>query len=34
MNFDYSDKVEALRARLIDFIDNEVTPGETVYHAQ
>ncbi len=34
MNFDYSAKVEALRARLIDFIDNEVTPGETVYHAQ
>ncbi len=34
MNFDYSAKVEALRARLIDFIDNEVTPGEAVFHAQ
>ncbi len=34
MNFDYSDKVEALRTRLIDFIDNEVTPGEAVFRAQ
>ena len=34
MNFDYSDKVEALRARLIDFIDNEVTHNEAVFHAQ
>ena len=34
MNFDYSDKVLKLRARLDEFMREEVFPAETVYAAQ
>lgn len=32
MNFDYSPKVEALRERLLAFMDAHVYPNEKVYH--
>ena len=32
MNFEYSDKVEALRGRLMAFMDEHVYPNEQTYH--
>ena len=32
MNFEYSDKVEALRGRLMGFMDEHVYPNEQTYH--
>ena len=34
MNFDHSEKVEALRARLLAFMDEVVLPNEATYHRQ
>jgi acyl-CoA dehydrogenase len=34
MNFDYTDKVEALRGRLMSFMDEHVYPNEATYHQQ
>ncbi|MBX6373042.1 MAG: acyl-CoA dehydrogenase family protein [Acetobacteraceae bacterium] len=34
MDFAYSEKVEALRARLLAFMDEHIYPNEPVYHAQ
>ena len=34
MNFDYSEKVEALRGRLMSFMDEHVYPNEATYHQQ
>ena len=34
MDFGYSEKVEALRARLLAFMDEHVYPNEAVYEAQ
>ena len=34
MNFDYSEKVQGLRARLEEFMDEHIYPNEQVYHAQ
>ena len=34
MNFEYSDKVEALRGRLMAFMDEHVYPNEKTYHDQ
>ena len=34
MDFAHSDRVEALRARLLRFMDDVVYPNERVYHEQ
>ena len=34
MNFDYSDKVQSLRAELMEFMDEYVYPNEKTYHEQ
>jgi len=34
MNFDFSDRVEALRTRLLAFMDEHVYPNEKTYHEQ
>ena len=34
MNFDYTPKVEALRARLLAFFDEHIYPNEFVYHEE
>ncbi len=34
MNFDYSDKVEALRGRLMSFMDEHVYPSEETFYRQ
>ncbi len=34
MNFDYSEKVETLRAKLLAFMDECIYPNEKTYHDQ
>lgn len=34
MDFSYSDRVEELRGRLLDFMDSHIYPSETVYRQQ
>ena len=34
MDFDYSDKVKALREKLTDFMDRHVYPAESVHEEQ
>ena len=34
MDFDYSDKVEALRGRLTSFMNEAVLPNEETFHRQ
>eukprot|EP01041_Mallomonas_annulata_P018166 gene18166-biopygen11144 len=34
MNFDYTDKVTAMRERLLAFMDEHIYPNEGAYHAE